>query len=58
MLAHEVLGEGFPIFKEADIQEVPDCHAAKLSEEGLEELTTLSKPKDKEDSDTVLRDLR
>jgi hypothetical protein len=58
MLAHEVLGEGFPIFKEADIQEVPDCHATKLSVEGLEELTTPSKPEDEENSDTVLEGLR
>jgi len=41
----------------ADIQEVPDCHAAKLIEKDLEQLTTFTKPKDEEHSDVVLSGL-
>lgn len=43
--------------EEADIQQVPDCHATKLTEEDLDQLTTFTKPKDEEHSDIVLRGL-
>jgi hypothetical protein len=49
--------EGFRVLEEADIQEVPDCHATKLTEEDLDQLTTFTKPKDEEHSDVVLRGL-
>jgi len=37
----------------ADIQEVPDCHAAKLTQKDLNQLTTFTKPQDEEHSDVL-----
>jgi hypothetical protein len=43
--------------KVADTQEVPDCHAAQLTEKDLDQLMTFTKPKDEEHFDAVLRGL-
>ena len=45
--------EGFCVLEVADIHEVPDCHAAKLTEKDLDQLTTFTKAKDEEHSDVV-----
>lgn len=41
----------------SDIHEVPDCHAAKLTEKDLDQLTTFTKAKYEEHSDVFLRGL-